>query len=224
MRKYFSLLAAVAVVATSFISCSKESSPLVKEREAQKVKISFNAKSSDPDTKTYFGAKTDDGYPTIWSETQKVKVIFNLNENYSDEATVIPAGDGKTASFDAEFTGLPEDGTQLYLKAISPSAAYADNNGGWGLGFQIPSTQTPTMNSVDETAHILYAEINEPLYATDMPEKITLRFAHIAAYGKFMLKNFPEDVTIKSIELSSTEYLTGNSMYPANEYYTGGFD
>ena len=224
MKKYFSLFAAVAVAATSFISCSKDNSPLVEEREIQKVKISFNATSSDPDTKTYFGAKTDNAYPTIWSENQKVKAIFNLNANWSYDATVVPAGDGKTASFDAEFTGLPNDDTQLWLQAVSPATSYCGNNGGWGLGFNVPSTQTPTMTSVDEAAHILYAGLDDALVANAMPEKITLRFAHIAAYGKFMLKNFPEDVTIKSIELSSTEYLTGNSMYPANEYYTGGFD
>ena len=224
MKKYFSLFAAVAVVATSFISCSKDSSPLTEEQELQKVKISFNAVSDQPGTKTYFGDKTDGAYPTIWSATQKVKTIFNLNNNFSCDAVVVPAGDGKTASFDAEFTGLPDDDTQLWLQAVSPATAFTGNCEGWGLGFQVPSTQTPTMTSVDENAHILFAALDNYVVANAMPEKITLSFSHIAAYGKFMLKNFPEDVTIKSIELSSTEYITGNSMYPANEYYSGSFE
>ena len=224
MRKYFSLFAAVAVVATSFISCSKDSSPLAKEQERQAVKISFNAQTQEPSTKTYFGDKTSEGYPTVWSADQKVKVIFSLNVNWSDEATVIPSGDGKTASFDAQFSNLPQDDTELWLQAVSPATAFTGNNGGWGLGFAVPSEQTPTMTSVDEAAHILFASLDHAIVANAMPEKITLKFSHIAAYGKFMLKNFPEDVTIKSIELSSTEYLTGNSMYPENEYYTGGFE
>ena len=149
MRKYFSLFAAVAVVATSFISCSKDSSPLAKEQERQAVKISFNAQTQEPSTKTYFGDKTSEGYPTVWSASQKVKIIFNLNENWSDEATVVPSGDGKTASFDAEISGLPSDDTQLWLQAVSPATAFTGNNGGWGLGFAVPSEQTPTMTSVD---------------------------------------------------------------------------
>lgn len=224
MRKYFSLFAAVAVVATSFISCSKDSSPLAKEQERQAVKISFNAQTQEPSTKTYFGDKASEGYPTVWSADQKVKVIFSLNVNWSDEATVIPSGDGKTASFDAQFSNLPQDDTELWLQAVSPATAFTGNNGGWGLEFAVPSEQTPTMTSVDEAAHILFASLDHAIVANAMPEKITLKFSHIAAYGKFMLKNFPEDVAIKSIELSSTEYMTGNSMYPENENYTGGFE
>lgn len=224
MRKYFSLFAAIALIATSFISCSKDSSPLAKEQERQAVKIRFNAQTQDPSTKTYFGDKTSEGYPTVWSASQKVKIIFNLNENWSDEATVVPSGDGKTASFDAEISGLPSDDTQLWLKAVSPASAYTGNCGGYGLGFAVPSEQTPTMTSVDENAHILFSSLEDPIVASEMPENISLKFEHIAAYGKFMLKNFPENVTIKSIELSSTEYMTGNSMYPENPYYTGGFE
>ncbi len=212
------------MIATSFISCSKDSSPLAKEQERQAVKIRFNAQTQDPSTKTYFGDKTSEGYPTVWSASQKVKIIFNLNENWSDEATVVPSGDGKTASFDAEISGLPSDDTQLWLKAVSPASAYTGNCGGYGLGFAVPSEQTPTMTSVDENAHILFSSLEDPIVASEMPENISLKFEHIAAYGKFMLKNFPENVTIKSIELSSTEYMTGNSMYPENPYYTGGFE
>lgn len=223
MRKYFSLFAAIALIGTSVISCSKADS-IVEEKGKQAVKISFNAQTQDPSTKTYFGDKTSEGYPTVWSASQEVKIIFNLNENWSDEATVVPSGDGKTASFDAEISGLPSDDTQLWLQAVSPASAYTGNYGGWGLGFAVPSEQTPTMTSVDENAHILFSSLEDPIVASEMPENISLKFEHIAAYGKFMLKNFPENVTIKSIELSSTEYMTGNSMYPENPYYTGGFE
>ncbi|MBO7561349.1 MAG: BACON domain-containing protein [Bacteroidales bacterium] len=224
MKKYISLFAVVAMVATSFIGCSKENASLVEEREVQKVKISFNAQTEEPSTKTYFGEKTTAGYPTIWSADQKIKVIFNLNENWSCEAPVVPSSDGKTASFDTEFSNLPSDDTQMWLSAVSPATAYCGNTGGWGLGFSIPSTQTPTMNSVDETAHVLYSELDHYIVANQMPESITLKFAHIAAYGKFKLKNFPNDVTINKIEIVSTENITGKSMYPANPNYTGGFE
>ena len=224
MKKYISLFAVVAMVATSFIGCSKENASLVEEREVQKVKIIFNAQTEEPSTKTYFGEKTTAGYPTIWSADQKIKVIFNLKENWSCEAPVVPSSDGKTASFDTEFSNLPSDDTQMWLKAISPAAAYCGNTSGWGLGFNIPSTQTPTMNSVDEAAHILYSELDNYIVANQMPESITLKFAHIAAYGKFKLKNFPNDVTINKIEIVSTENITGKSMYPANPNYTGGFE
>ena len=223
MRKYFSLFAAVAIVATSFISCSKESTPLVKEQDRQTIKISFNAQTQEPSTKTYFGDKTDAGYPTRWSAEQQVKVSINCKESYSSDASVTPSSDGKTASFEADFSGADGDPNPLYFFAISPASAVKGYITSWSmLKFSVPSEQTPTMNSVDEAAHILGANNDTPYYYSSLPENVTLKFSHIAAYGRFMLKNFPDDITIRSIEISSSEYITGSYMYPANSNYTEG--
>ncbi len=222
MKKYLNLFAAVAVVATSFISCSKESTPLVREQENQKVKISFKAQTVDPSTKTYFGDMGETGYKTVWSVNQDVKMSINCVEGHSEDATVIPSGDGLTASFDVEFQTIPV-GTKVFY-SISPASAVKKYNSGWEfLEFQVPSEQTPTMTSVDEAAHILGARTDPDAPYEEMPEQVTLKYSHIAAYGKFTLKNMPDGITINSIDITSDEYLTGNYMYPVGGY-SGGFE
>ena len=220
MKKYFSLLAAVVVIATSFISCSKDSSPLEEEQDVKSVKVSFNAKVEDPSTKTYFGDKTDAGYPTRWSSNQLVKIAADFyGPNLIQDAVVSPSTDGKTASFDADFPGI-EDYHYLYFSAVSPASAVVDTPSGH-FKIAVPEKQTPTMGSVDEAAHILGAKSEERIDGAALPERITLSFSHLVAYGKFMLKDFPEDVTIKRIELSADDFITGEFVFIDESFYTG---
>ncbi len=220
MRKTINIIALFALFATVVYSCSKDNSTIrEKEQVGQTIRINFNAQADDPSTKTYFGEKSGTSYPTIWTADQQVKIIFNTDEHYSAIASVTPSSNEKVATFSADFSGIGPD-LQLWLKALSPASCYYGNCGGWGLGFKIPSTQTPTINSVDEAAHILYSEINDPFDSNNLPETVDLHFSHVAAYGKFMLKSFPENVTIKKIELSADKYLTGESIYPPSTEYT----
>ena len=147
MRNFFSLIAVFAVVATSIIGCSKADS-LTEESEAKIIKIRFNAQS-DPLTKTYFGEKTDAGYPTVWTTNQKMYININLTTNYYKRVDVVPNATGSSASFDTQFTDVPEGEKVFY--AVTPSSAV---NYFWAepkyIVVDIPGTQTPTMTSVDE--------------------------------------------------------------------------
>lgn len=224
MKKFFGIIATIAVFTLLFFSCSKENTPLEKDRVAQKVKISFNATSEDPSTKSFFGEKTESGYPTVWTN-RPVNVSVNCKESYSKDAEVTPSSDGKTASFEVEFTEIEGDTNPLYFYAISPASSVKGYITDWSMmKFEVPAEQTPTMESVDEAAHIMGAYNETPYYYETIPSKVTLNFSHIAAYGKFSLVNFPESVTIRSIELSSDKYLVGQYMYPANENYQGTFE
>lgn len=204
MKKFFNYLCLAAIAATTLVACSKNES--VENLPTSPVKkVSFSAKSANPDTKTYFGDKTSAGYPTVWTNTQKVSI--SLNYASGKGATVTPSADGKTASFDVEFTD-DESGNYVFY-AISPLAVVS----GWSSGrvqVEIPANQTPTMGSVDEKAHIMAAK---SATFTEFPENVSLQFSHIAAYGRFMLTNFSEEVTITGIDLTADENIVGRLYF-----------
>jgi len=202
MKKFFNLLCLAAFTTSIFVACSKndtsENLPVTNKKT-----VSFNAKSAD--TKTYFGDKTSAGYPTVWSENKKVKIF--LNYEGGQEANVTPSGNGKTASFDASFN---KDTTVYTFYAISPNTVSLGIVNKTEFNLEFPASQAPTIGSVDEAAHIMAAKSET---FTEMPEKVTLTFSHIAAYGRFMLKNFPETVTINSIDLAADENVTGRFYF-----------
>ena len=209
MKKFFSYLCLAAIATTTLVSCSKTDSTENLPTSPVK-KVSFSAKSANPDTKTYFGDKTSTGYPTIWTNNQKVSICLNYGSSTS--ATVTPSGDGKTASFNAT---LNDDGSGTYVfYALSPAAAALNWNSTYSsVNVVFPANQTPTMGSVDEAAHIMAAK---SATFTEFPEEdtpVSLTFSHIAAYGKFMLKNFPETVTIQGIDLAADENIVGRIYF-----------
>lgn len=193
MKKFFNLFLAAAIIAFSFYGCSKNDSPIV-EPEGENVEyftVSFSAVSDNPGTKSVFGELADNAYPTIWTTNTKVKI--DVNYSNAVEAPVVPSSDGKTASFNATMTA-PADRAAYTFRAISPSTCYS----GTSAKIKIPAEQTPIDGSVDEAAHIMAAQ--SETYTT-FPENVTLPFSHVVAYGKFTLKNFPDDVNINSIEI-----------------------
>jgi len=207
MKKFFNLLCLAAFTTSIFVACSKndtsENLPVTNKKT-----VSFNAKSAD--TKTYFGDKTDAGYPTVWSENQDVKI--SLNYGGAKDATVTPSSNGKTASFTVT---IDDDQTDEYtFYALSPASSCVAINSqykSWNVLF--PTTQKPINGSVDEAAHIMVAQ---SATFTTFPEEttpVTLAFSHIAAYGKFQFRNFPETVTIQSIELTAQEDVAGRFYF-----------
>ena len=216
MKKIVNFLCLAAFTTALFVGCSKNESPENLPETSKKKTISFSAKTAE--TKTYFGEKTTSGYPTVWTENQKVKVCLNLlnSEGKTADANVNPSASGKTASFDATLTDDESGSYKFY--AISPAPACIGISSTQSrFNIEFPASQQPTLGSVDEAAHIMAA--SSETYTT-WPEKATLNFAHIAAYGRFMLKNFPETVTIQSIDLTADENIVGRFyFYPETGSY-----
>lgn len=213
MNKFFSFICLAAVAGLTVASCSKNED-VENLSDSIAKKVTFIAKSSNPATKTQFGDKTSSGYPTIWTSTQKVSVALNYAN--AVQADVTPSADGKTAIFNAEVT---DDGSGNYVfYALSPAVAASS----WEAASSrvevvFPATQTPTMSSVDEAAHIMAAK---SATFTTFPDNVSLSFSHIAAYGRFTLKDFPEDVTISGIDLEADENIAGSVyFYPATGTY-----
>ncbi|MBR6464950.1 MAG: hypothetical protein IKS82_00780 [Bacteroidales bacterium] len=218
MKKIVNFLCLAAFATAIFAGCSKNESPENLPETSNKKTISFSAKTAE--TKTYFGDKTTSGYPTVWSENQQVKITVDMaSQASSTNANVTPSANGKTASFDASV--VDDEGGSYTFYAISPASACISTSmvaSVRSFNVQFPATQTPTMGSVDEAAHIMAASTET---FTTLPENVTLNFAHIAAYGRFMLKNFPETVTIQSIDLAADENIVGRVYFTPS---TGGYE
>lgn len=216
MKKFFNFLCLAAIAATVLAACSKSDSS--ENLPVSPVKIvNFSAKSADPDTKTYFGNKTEAGYPTVWTDNQKVSISLNFGTGKA--ATVTPSADGKTASFTATIEQAGEAPYVFY--ALSPAAdvlSWSASNS--NVQIEIPANQTPTMGSVDEAAHIMAAKSASYTEFPSEETPVSLAFSHIAAYGKFMLKNFSEDVTITGVDLTADENIAGRFYFSPE---TGGY-
>ncbi len=213
MKKFFNYLSFAAIASMIMVACSKNES-VENLPEVSVRTVNFSAKTANPSTKTAFGDKTDAGYPTVWTSNQKVSIALNYAN--AQQADVIPSADGKTANFDVTVTD-DESGNYVFY-AISPAVdAIAWDASSSRVEIEFPATQTPTMTSVDEAAHIMAAK---SATFTEFPENVSLAFSHIAAYGKFMLTNFPEDVTIEGIELTADENIAGRAyFYPETGAY-----
>lgn len=219
MKKYLSLLCSAAIIALSLSGCAKNDTP---DEDVQGVgvekTVNFNANS--PSTKSYFGEKTDSGYPTVWTSNTKVSVSVNYATGKA--ATVNPKGSGNTATFDVELTQPTADEFVFY--ALSPSSSavsYSSTNKSIQVDF--PASQSPTKGSVDEASHIMFAQSET---FTEWPtETVDLKFAHLAAYGKFTLNNFREDgtagkVKINSVDIESDSLIAGRFyFYPETKHF-----
>ncbi len=214
MKRFINFLCLAAFATAIFAGCSKNDSP-ENLPETSVKKVSFKAKAAD--TKSVFGEKESNAYPTIWTENQKVSIALNFGKasGSAKEATVIPSSNGRTASFDAKITD-DESGEYVFY-AVSPAVSTISWNSTYkSVQIDFPATQVPSSTSVDEKAHIMAAKSETFTTFPDTTNTVTLPFSHLAAYGKFQFRELPETVTINSIELTAEENVAGRFyFYPA---------
>lgn len=203
------LFIAMAVAAVALASCAKENSPINGSNEKT---VSFIAESIE--TKTVFGTKEGDSYPTLWTSNKKVEISLNLNS--SKGADVAPSEDSKTATFNGDFE---DDETGSYtFYSVSPSKAvvslYKDYKD-WTI--DIPANQTPTASSVDEAAQILVAKSST---FDSWPSTVSFNFSHLTAYGKMSLTNLNlgDGVTVTSVSITAAENWVGRWYYYVENY------
>lgn len=151
-------------------------------------------------TRSVFGEKVNGEYPCLWTANDsKVKVSLNLSN--SSEATITPSADFKSATFTCSIND-PEEAAYTFY-AVSPATASlsfsATNN---SIGFTVPTAQTPTANSVDEAAQVLYA-VSET--TNTFPSSVNLSFKHFTAYGLISLVNLDETANVSSVALTSDD-------------------
>ena len=206
MKKIFTMILVGAAAVLASVSCNKEE--VIEASKDGTVRFYAN----EIKTKTEFGTPDGNKYPTLWTNTEKVKI--SLNYAAAVEATVTPSVDRKTADI-TPATVITDDASGDYtFYALSPAAAEASDINktykDWDIN--IPSTQTPGANSVDEKAQIAIAVKST---GSVFPASVALPFAHVTAYGKLSFTNLTlspgEEVT--SVTLTSPENWVGSWYY-----------
>lgn len=200
MRKHF-LLGLTAVAAMCLFSCNKEN---VTPSESTQT-ITFTALT--PDTKTYFGEKTGNAYPTLWTGNEQVAVSYNGGA----KTTASVSGSGKSASISAE-TVVDGNAEEHKFILASPAAAITSFDKSGDFYFTIPSVQTPGEGTCDEAAQIIYATAS--CTAEALNSNISITFKHLTAYGNMSVV-LPEGAgKVKQIELlTAATGLTGSYGY-----------
>lgn len=200
MKKHF-LLGLTAVAAMCLFSCNKEN---VRPSESTQT-ITFTALT--PDTKTHFGEKKGNAYPTLWTGNEQVAVSYNGGA----KTTASVSGSEKSASISVETV---VDGNAAEHKFIlaSPAAAITSFDKNGDFYFTIPSVQTPGEGTCDEAAQIIYATAS--CTAEQLNSNISLTFKHLTAYGNMSVV-LPEGAgKVKQIELlTAATGLTGSYGY-----------
>lgn len=200
MKKHF-LLGLTAVAAMCLFSCNKEN---VRPSESTQT-ITFTALT--PDTKTHFGEKAGNAYPTLWTGNEQVAVSYNGGA----KTTASVSGSGKSASISAE-TVVDGNAAEHKFMLASPADAITKFDSGGDIYFTIPSVQTPGEGTCDEAAQIIYATAS--CTAEQLNSNISLTFKHLTAYGNMSVV-LPEGAgKVEQIELmTAATGLTGRYRY-----------
>lgn len=205
MKKLMKSLMLVAVAAMGLTACQNDINEQVNNDENVTLEIVANAS-----TRSSFGEKGEQGYVSTWTGNEKVQFAANAG----NAVTVTNTDEGASARFNVTFTS-GTDTKDGVIYAMSPKGDYTINKGGWGsygssyIYLTIPTVQTPLANSVDEAAHILFAEHN---YEGDFPTTtIGMEFKHAIAYGKMQLI-LPEGVEASQVSITFPVAVAGTSL------------
>lgn len=208
MKKLMKSLAFIAVAAMSLTSCQNDIDEQVNVNQ-EGVTLEIIA---DAPTRSAFGELSDGKFPSTWSGTETAIFVANAGT----AVTTTPDEAGTSTRFEVTFTdGTDTENGTIY--AMSPKGDYKTEQGGWGTFYSsygyayitVPSVQTPLAGSVDESAHILYAEHN---YTGAFPtSSANVTFQHVLAYGRMTL-TLPEGVVAETVSLTFPEEVAGPSL------------
>lgn len=215
MKKYFKVLSA-ALFATLLVACNK-----VSENESD-VNVSSNVRtvqfSAGEVTKTVFGTPSGTSLPTLWTDTKTVGISLNLASVKQSSAPEVTNG-GTNATFNVDIAD--DDSGDYTFYAVSPySSVLGVQSAQSRAQVEIPTTQTPLANSVDESAQILVAQYASG--ASFPTTSVALDFAHLTAYGKLSFSNLAlaAGESIASISLTASENWAGRYYYYFDDYDT----
>lgn len=216
MRKGIKSLLLIAAAAMTFTSCQKEDKAQVNDGKGT-VKVNFTSVADG--TKTYFGDRTTDKYPTLWTGDEKVGITY-LDANIDKEKNVVKVnGKGETTTFSTELTAVDGAGT-VYVFAPWYPGDFKDKDAGGFTNYNgtnknanvvIPTTQVSTPESCDPRAQLLVAKYD---FTSGVEENVDVNFTHATAYGKVTINGV--DAKIKTVKIDFGQNVTGTGIY----YYT----
>lgn len=210
MKNLFKSLMLVAVAAMTFTACQNDNGEM--DMLVKKTVIEFTA-GFDADTRSHFGDKVDDSYPSFWEGGEQVAFVApaaDYDGTYTAYAEAVKLDDeGKSATFTVEFDNPIKAGTvKAYLGA------------GWNTledYAYIPWSQTPRASSVDAEAFMASASFEYD----GVNMNVNGSFKHGVAYGKMTVNGFDG----KNISEVAISLLDKDAEYP-NQYtlYTEALD
>lgn len=216
MKKIFKVLSIVACTSV-FVACNKAS-----ENEVVDINESSNVRtvqfSAGEVTKTVFGTPSGTSLPTLWTDTKTVGISLNLVSVKQSSVPEVTNG-GTNATFNVDIAD--DDSGDYTFYAVSPySSVLGVQSTKSQVQVEIPTTQTPLANSVDESAQILVAQYASG--ASFPTTSVALDFAHLTAYGKLSFSNLTlaAGESIASISLTASENWAGRYYYYFDDYDT----
>lgn len=215
MKKTFLSLSVAILCALP--SCQKQE--IQPETASRTVAVQFTTEPLE--TRTAFSEPVGGSYATLWNQGDEVTLnLLSLNED-AEAKTVTPtiSADGKTASFSIE---VPEGTTSDVFYAMCPAASnLARDNQYKTWVLQVPTNQTPGVNSPDPASQLIWARSE----FSSLPDKVSLQFRHITAYGRLNLNNLAiGDATLQAVTLGINAKLFGRYFFFIDEVNKGGVD
>ncbi len=204
MKSLIKLLA--ALVAASAVLAACQTAPVETiEMNALIKTVDFTA--GEMETRTTFTAPDGDKYPVVWTSNDKEVAIFPNDLSNLQSALVEPSSDGRTARFRAAFALGTASDYQFFF--VSPASAMESPGSGTQFSVTVPSDQSPSALSPDESAQILYAKSSK---FDTVPDAVTFNPSHLTAYLKLTLTNVdPALGDIGYVRITSTELIAGTA-------------
>lgn len=153
------------------------------EAPAASRPVRFTA-SSEALTRTAFGEKEGDTYPSFWTGNETVGISLNYGEQAL--APVVPNEDRTVAEF--SYLAPETEGGYTFFVVTPASALSAPSPSREALTVTVPPEQKPLAGSVDESAQVFWAKAG-PM--EERPASVEVMFNHLTAYGRLTLKNVP---------------------------------
>lgn len=218
MKKGIKSLMLIAAAAMTFTSCQKEDKAQVNDGKGT-VKVNFTSVADG--TKTYFGDRTTDKYPTLWTGDEKVGITYLDTDLDNEGNNVVEVnGKGETTTFSAELAEPSSKEGSIFVFSPWYKGNYTDADAGGFTRYSstnknanvvIPTTQVSTPTSCDPKAQLLVAKYG---FTNGVANNVDVIFTHATAYGKVTINGV--DAKIKTVKIDFGQNVTGTGLY----YYT----
>ena len=207
-KKIFRFFAGAALAGVAALACSREAvDPSEEMNSATTRTVVFRAMGSQ--TKAQFGQKDGETWPTLWTSNDS-EVKLSLNYGSATAAAVTTSEDFRSATFSAsiDFSEFSAPYTYYSVSPSSVAKALSPSREAWKVS--IPSVQTPSAGSPDESALII-ASTSDTYQDADAASNVDLYFNHLTAYGCISLTGLDlSGQTVKAVEITATEPFVGD--------------
>lgn len=207
-KKLFRFFVGAALAGVAALACSREAmDPAEKVNSGTTRTVVFRAMGSQ--TKAQFGQKEGDTWPTLWTSNDS-EVKLSLNYGSATAAAVTPSDDWRSATFSTtiDFSEFSAPYTYYSVSPSSVAKALSPSREAWKVS--IPSVQTPSAGSPDESALII-ASTSDTYQDADAASDVNLYFNHLTAYGCISLTGLDlTGKTVQAVELTATEPFVGD--------------